>query len=144
MGTGYRHDHSYIYEQPARGIARSFAGNGLEVPLIDAETRAVAMPWKYCTGLLVESDEYWVSSTVPSLAAYGLDMLDERLPGLYEDAVASRQDPDLVRRFKERINSIRPGLYEEQAVMPYDAVHFQAGLRRIIGALGLEHATITG
>jgi hypothetical protein len=70
-----------------------------------------------------------------ALAAYGLDLLDKRLPGLYQQMQDARKDPRIQMQIIKRIESIQPGLYRSLRNLDYTAEDFEDGLNMIQAAI---------
>ena len=85
-----------------------------------------------------------IARNASNFAAYGLELLDNRVPGLYDDLLASRQDPTKQRDAIRKIESIRPGLYRELRELEYTTEDFLHGLKLVIEALGSSQSETRG
>jgi hypothetical protein len=127
------------------GVSLGLASESARARHIDAGTGRLNIPAEY-------ADAYY-SPPKPDvrrapvfeergLAAYALDLLDQRLPGLYDTMVASREDPQLVGRVKERIDGISPGLYDYLAAPLVTSTGYAEKLTAVVKMLGLENEPV--
>ena len=118
-----------------RGIR--YAGEGVKAPIIDKENDLVTVPMKFslCTNS-EEGSELNVLFSQPGIAAYGLELLDGQVPGLFEAMQSSRKEPGKQREVIKMINNVQPGLYKKLRDLPYSDKGFEEGLRTIVQALG--------
>lgn len=71
----------------------------------------------------------------PNLAAYALELLDRRLPGLYDDFEASLAEPTRRSHAIRKIESLSPGLYYQLDKLVYSSSGFVSGLRTVMDVL---------
>jgi hypothetical protein len=105
----------------------------------DAGERIVHVPWKYAR-LFPNQANGWTAIGVSEdkLTAYAIDLLDERLPGLFDEMMQSRGDPDMKNFVRERINSIGSRqAYDNLAGGRYNLDDAVLGLIHIMRCLGL-------
>ncbi|HSX28699.1 MAG TPA: hypothetical protein VLF60_04595 [Candidatus Saccharimonadales bacterium] len=74
-------------------------------------------------------------SLMTAPAAYGLDLLDARSPGLLALMKEAHADLSRLDEFKSAVNDIRPGLFEQLDVLQYTPRDFIKGARIIENAL---------
>jgi hypothetical protein len=79
-----------------------------------------------------------IAVSTPSFAAYGLELLDTQVPGLFKEMQASRNDSTRQRGVIKMINNVRPGLYRELRDLPYTTEGFRKGLEAIQSALAVN------
>jgi len=118
-----------------------YVGTGKTSPLIDKKNGCVSIPAEYldCTMPPTGKKDRWhVLSSQPSIAAYGITLLDEQSPGLFADMVRARKDPKAFADVIKRIEAIQPGLHRKLSRLDYTARDFQTGLEMIAGATGQE------
>jgi hypothetical protein len=105
------------------------------------EDGTIALPEEYAIALKELPDGNRVYTVgYASFAAYAVDLLDQRAPGLYDTMVASREDPDLVQKVKEQVNRIGGGLYDRLAGgvdLSFEASRDR--LMTVVRTLGLEN-----
>jgi hypothetical protein len=117
-----------------RGVR--YAGEGVKAPVIDKENDLVTLPMKFSLcARSEEGSEPDVLFSQPGIAAYGLELLDERAPGLFETMQSSRKEPSKQREVIKMINNVQPGLYKQLRDLPYSDEGFEEGLRTIVHAL---------
>jgi len=112
---------------PKKGLVRT-----------DGARSTVRLPWRYTNGVNLTGAEPQTLMSTPALAAYAVDLLDQRLPGLYETMRQSRRQPALQQEVRDRINSLAPDLYETLELHSYDPADFNNGLRSVITVLAQE------
>jgi|GEM_PF-2006724 len=126
-------------------------GGGKEILYADTtenkphlEEGRLYLPWKYVGGLAQFSDKHVtdVITVTPAFAAYGIDLLDAYLPGLFNTMRRSQKEPALRHEVKRQIDTVRPGLYDQQAALPYTPEGFYRGVVNIIAALGIQHELV--
>jgi hypothetical protein len=124
-----------VFEE--RGVR--YVGEGIEAPIIDKESDLVNVPIKFSLAAHAGEDgEPHVLFGEPGIAAYGLDLLDKRVPGLFEAMQASRKNPGQQREVIKMINSVHPDLYRRLRDLPYSDKGFGEGLEVVAQALGVE------
>ena len=79
-----------------------------------------------------------VGIATPNLAAYALELLDTRTPGLYEDMEAATHNPRRQAEVIRKIESVQPGLYRRLRELEYTDQHFAQGLGAVVEALSAE------
>ncbi len=77
----------------------------------------------------------WHATSSCNFASYALELLDNHIPGLYEDFVVARRDPRMQARAIYKIESLRRGLYGDLRDLPYSDEGFGAGLKLVIDTL---------
>lgn len=77
----------------------------------------------------------WHATSSCNFASYALELLDNHIPGLYEDFVVARRDPRMQARAIYKIESVRKGLYNDLRDLPYSDEGFGAGLKLVIDTL---------
>lgn len=121
------------------GKERSGFTDGTEgLPHYDQKQDCLYMPWDYVYAVAPNSEggiQY--NPQTSSLAAYGMDLLYQHLPGLFGEMKRAHTDPDLKMHIKERINGVEDGLYAKLADMPYSYSGFRRGAITVVRALGL-------
>jgi hypothetical protein len=106
-------------------------------PRYSVQEGCIYIPWKYMKSTApYKGRGLAMKNSISELAAYGIDLLDARLPGLHDEMKRSHADPMLKRDIAERINSIKPGLYAELLSLDYIGKDFYRGLATIHEALG--------
>lgn len=108
---------------------RPRAGDALPVPVRYAQRKLVEHQGR--TGAVV------LPANTTSLAAYGIDLLDELSPGLYDDMKAARKDPGQFSKVVARIEGVQPGLYRHLRELQYDRISFKIGVHAIRAAADL-------
>jgi hypothetical protein len=103
----------------------------------DPKSDQLFLPWEYAHGAKVDEGrkKVLVATGSPALAAYGVRLLDERVPGLHAVMLHSGTNPDARAEAARMINSVEPGLYERLDRLRYDGYDFAYGLRLIEQAL---------
>ena len=96
---------------------------------------SIPMPAEFALLSKSLSNENQVMITPSNFAAYALELLDNRITGLYEDLRAARTDPTRQRRAIQKIESLRPGLYGELRDLDYSEKGFVQGLMSVLNAL---------
>lgn len=107
-----------------------------------AEDGTLDIPVRFTYFFAVNEDgTYEFDSNDPGVAAYGLELLDQHLPGLFEQMEQARKDPTLQRIIIRRIESIRPGLYPDLRSLRYNIDDFKQGVRWIQDAIQAQETT---
>jgi hypothetical protein len=75
------------------------------------------------------------SPDVPAHAAFGMELLIVKDPGILEAIIKSRTDVNGLRDFARRVNNLHPGLYTLLGRQPYKEVNFMAATQYIINEL---------
>lgn len=70
-----------------------------------------------------------------AIAAYGMEQLINRDPGIFNAMIAARGSADGLREVAKRIDAIQPGLYVKLRKLSYDAADFFEGTGHIIDTL---------
>lgn len=83
------------------------------------------------------------SVPISAYAAYGIELLDQCVPGLYQTMVAARRNPLLQRNVIHMINSVQPGLYRTLRDTLEHPITYRAGLRIIGDAVAAAKAKST-
>lgn len=110
-----------------------YAGRGVDAPLPKDGDEMITVPVRFaqCTAKIEGQDASILLSAPNGIAAYGLDLLDKEVPGLYETVQASRGDHTKQRDVIQMIDSVKPGLYRELRVLPYSIEGFRQGVIKI-------------
>lgn len=130
-------------------------GNGLVVhvlsansiaPLVSPETDGIAMPAEFAliARTQVPTMRNVTGTSAANFAAYGLDLLDQAQPGLYDTMLAGIYDPRAQAEFIRNVEAVKPGLYRELGMLPYSDEGFTTGLLAIGAALGRLNEPIKG
>lgn len=126
------------------GIGQSggigFVPQDTRQPHVNPETGEVFVPWRYALGAGKGPNGFYLDFAQPAVGVYALDLLDQAKPGLRQDLLDSATDPAAKQRFKDGVNSIRPGLYDEIAQGDYTNEGFANAVRLSVDALGLKDA----
>jgi len=104
-------------------------------PNISENGEIMAIPWRYAGNEIV-GPRIMTFASVGGIAAYGFDLLDEHLPGLCNQIIACRQNPELKQVVDERIASIHPDLPRKLKYLQ-NSKDTLKGLRMIQQALGI-------
>jgi hypothetical protein len=126
----------------------AFESDGVKINLVDDTpgryrhydpgADAVNIPWRYAHGTsVVDANHTGVNLSSRAAGAFGLHLLEHRLPGLFDDAMQSRTDIRARERFRAGVNSIRPHLFEQLGTLQGSWQDFRDGLLVIESALGL-------
>lgn len=108
------------------------AGNAQHV----AGTESITMPAEYTMVVVTPPEgKKTVATIAANYAAYALDLLDSRAPGLYDDFLGAARDPRRQADAIRKIEGIQPGLYRKLADLEYTENDFVAGLGLVIGGL---------
>jgi hypothetical protein len=107
-------------------------GSDAAPPEDDADLGRITMPARFAAAIAI-LDDGWVASydVSANFAAYGLELLDQHTPGLFEQMQAARREPHRYAEVIKAINSIEPGLYKELRKIAYTREGFKGGLRLI-------------
>lgn len=126
------------------GVFVDFAGNDCSdrATHINSDTGALVLPSRYLYAAGIKNGLTRCEVSWPGMAAYGIRLLDEQSPGLYNDMLQSRVSSAARERAKAAVNSISPGLYDELARLPYSATGFSKGLARVVEVLGEENRRV--
>ncbi len=84
------------------------------------------------THYAIFTSEYGFSSLVSAQAAFGLELLCDKEPKLFETMLKARNDVEYLRKIPQLINKISPGLYSELRKLKYTESGFSQGLYTII------------
>lgn len=95
----------------------------------------IHIPAEFAMGSRSVDGKNWRVSASPNFAAYALELLDRRVPGLYDDFIGARQDPKQQAAVIRKIESVRPGLYKDLRDLEYSEADFQMGLKLVVDAL---------
>lgn len=95
----------------------------------------ISLPAEFAFLAKTIEDKNWMARGPSNFTAYALELLDNRAPGLYDDLLASRQDPAKQRDAIRKIESIRPGLYRQLRDLEYNERDFVHGLKLVMEAL---------
>lgn len=90
------------------------------------------VPAEFALGAKSIGDKNYAATSAPNFAAYTLELLDQRAPGLYEDFLAARQDPKAQASAIQKIETVRPGLYKDLRDLRYTRTDFSNGLRLVV------------
>lgn len=116
-----------------------FFGEGATLdPQTDGEKIAIPVEFaSAATNLTLENSEVVIPhmEAPANLAAFGLDLLDKALPGLYGKMQAARKNPALFATVINEINSIHPNLYQTLRTLKYNRSDFKKGIQIIQEAL---------
>jgi hypothetical protein len=127
------HEHTETSYSP---VTR-YVDDTVDVPLL-GQDGTISTPVEFLNGVTSINGRQGEAG-VPGMAAYALELLDERLPGLFDDLEQGRFDPDAQRRFIRRVNSIEPGLYQMIRHISQETEEtFTRGFRQIVHALDLQ------
>jgi hypothetical protein len=101
------------------------------------------LPDRFATAISDDgiSDGLEIAVSTPAFAGYGLELLDAKVPGLFKEMQASRNNPSRQREVIKIINGVRPGLYRELRDLPYSPEGFRKGLEAIQIAVGNEDSS---
>jgi hypothetical protein len=99
----------------------------------------LTMPLKFITAAVLKG-QIAVYGDVSHVGAYGLTLLDEARPGLFEQMKLSRRDPTKHHEVIKTINSIKPGLYRELRELSYNYDDFIQGVKIIQAAIAESNA----
>jgi hypothetical protein len=112
-----------------------FADSG---PYYDRTNKALNIPWQYAKGFH-RFDGKGIPKTVAlnasTYGAFALDILDSKLPGLFDEMMQSRREPALKSHIEARIDSIAPGLYRDLSLSRWDIPNAERALIKVIKAL---------
>jgi hypothetical protein len=101
----------------------------------DATDGTIYLPWKYAQAA-VESRTpgapYKPLLNPGAYTACALDILDSKLPGLFDAMMQSRREPTAKQYVKDQINSVEAGLYERMGSAANNVI---AAERRLIAIL---------
>jgi hypothetical protein len=107
-------------------------------PHYDRSSNALSIPWKYGVGFY-QFDEKGIPKTIAlnacTYGAFALDILDSKLPGLFDAMMQSRREPALKPRIEARIDSIAPGLYRDLSLYHWNKSNAERALIKVIKAL---------
>ncbi len=106
-------------------------------PPYDPAQKCVYVPWQYASSAFRYKGRNMIQSSTASMAAYGLDLLDEQLPGIRDEITSYGNNPDVRHHIEERIDGIEAGLFQKLFLLPYTKAAFHGGLSRIARALGM-------
>lgn len=98
------------------------------------------VPWQYAQPIQASDGTIRPNASIYTPAVYGLDLLNEAVPGLRADLHESGKDPQAGMRFERGVNSIQPGLYE--AISTRNDGDYTHILRMVVTALGLEDSPV--
>ncbi|HMI09359.1 MAG TPA: hypothetical protein VK497_03075 [Candidatus Saccharimonadales bacterium] len=116
-----------------------YVGRGKNLPNIASDTKSLAVPLKYAGGALSTGpQQVFIHPSLSGIAAYGINLLDQRAPGLYDDLMKGRKDPEAYRHFVQKVESIQPGLYRNLSRLSQDTMSFVYGTKDILRALDLD------
>lgn len=116
------------------------AGDGLEMVFspnnahVDRSS-AIAIPAEFSMLAKTVSGKNMIASSAPNFAAFALELLDVRVPGIYDDFLASATDARRQAGAIKKIESIQPGLYRELSTLLYNEEDFMHGLTVVWHAL---------
>lgn len=99
LGREPRADGGVLEHPDLEGDIIRLVGEGANLPSPEPDQEKISLPTKFAGAAKVFSGGGAASFVMPSnFAAYGLDLLDQQSPGLYEKMKAARRDS---RRFRE-------------------------------------------
>lgn len=84
--------------------------------------------------------ESYMDYGTPAVGVYALDLLEQAQPGLRENLRQSITDEGAFQRFRDGVNGIRPGLFEDMTSVENYDITFTHALRLVVEALGLTDA----
>jgi len=141
LGMQWKIDASLSMKNPVAGHTIDFTNSSAEADLAHKyEPGHIYLPLKYAVGVTYneEMGTARVKALSPAFGAYGLDLLDAYVPGLYEDLKNASHSPDAERSFIRKVESVQPGLYPALRNLPYTDEGFIQGLVTIRQALDLR------
>ncbi len=95
----------------------------------------INFPAEFAADSKTIGDKNYIVRGASDFAAYALELLDQRVPGLYDDLLAARQDPTKQRDAIQKIESIQTGLYKRLRDIDYTNEDFITGLKLVQEAL---------
>lgn len=95
----------------------------------------ISIPAEFAVSSKTISDKNYIAHSASNYAAYALELLDNHVPGLYEDLEAARQDPVRQREAIQKIESVQPGLYKQLRDLEYTNEDFADGLKTTVQVL---------
>jgi hypothetical protein len=125
------------------GITIQYLGGNTTAPLVDNNLISLPVEFAACSPSVRKGRQYTPIS-VPAIAAYGVELLDRHMPGLFEDFETGQWDGNAQSRFIKKVNSIQPNLYKDLQDLPYTAGGFSEGLIKIAQALHVENGETYG
>lgn len=122
-------------EQQTADYGIRYLGEGATPPE-DADDLLV-MPLKFILAKPLEDGNGRIAiyGDISHIAAYGLSLLDEARPGLFDQMKLARNDPKKQIEVIKTINNIKPGLYKELRNLGYTRDDFIKGVKIIQAAL---------
>ncbi len=99
------------------------------------EGDTVNLPAEFSMATRSADGANWHATSSCNYASYALELLDNYIPGLYEDFVAARRDPRLQARAIYKIEGLQKGLYARLRDKPYTDEGFGSGLKLVIDTL---------
>ncbi len=107
-------------------------------PHYDKGNDCLYVPWRYAYAVGADEDRnIFINPQDTPIAAYGIDLLDTQLPGLYSEMARSHTDPALREYIKERVDGIEKGLHKRLASLPYSYTGLREGTKIIVERLGI-------
>lgn len=120
-----------------------YVGEYAELTDAEKEDGFLNVPAKYGEIKITDpwTDAALIMDNDAGLAAYGIDMLDSHMPGLFDKMIESRRNPALQAEVIAMINDIQPGLYTKLRKLAYTPEDFQEGVRIIQGAIARKESS---
>src|SRR3990167_90651 len=117
-----------------------FEINGVAMVVVPNASRAenpgtISLPAEFAAQSTTTSGKNYVAHSAPNYAAYALELLDTRVPGLYDDLLAARQNPIMQPNAIQKIETVQTGLYKQLRDLDYTNEDFASGLKFVVDAL---------
>lgn len=105
-------------------------------PPFDPATQTIYIPWHYTNGAyLVEGKAPWPVMNDTAIPAYALDLLDNEIPGLFEEMKRAHVDADRLPEIHAAVEDFAPGLYKYAVKKPGSAEASHRHLLRVVRAI---------
>lgn len=98
----------------------------------EVRTTEIRVPAEFATCAKTTNGTNLIASAPPNFAAYALELLDQQAPGLYDDILASIDNPKRQAAAIRKIESVRHGLYRELSNLSYTEDSFMQGLGIVV------------
>jgi hypothetical protein len=132
-----------IYREPKElqmgNVSVKIVPNQTDKEKYDTTQKSSVIPAEFAAVAKTSAEGRNMVGVAPAnLAAYALELLDARMPGLYEDMEAGTRDSSRQAEAIRKIESVQPGLYSQLRELEYTGQDFAQGLNAVIGALTNE------
>lgn len=114
-----------------------YANPALGCPNTDMNEGCYYLPWDYCSGAQVNDSTFDVAVSIPGFGAYGLHLLDKRIPSLFDAMLRTRHDPHTQVEVEDMVNRQYPGLYTPTVTRSYNEESLLTMLLEIEDRLGV-------